>query len=199
MKLPKEIERFIDEFSQLPSVGPRMATRMAFYLTESKSKNADSLSRSFSDLSNIDRCPKCFFVKEKNSEICSICSDKQRKDDVLVIVEKDTDVLSVEKSKVFKGLYFIIGESSNRGILSDIQKKRIDYLKKRIEKEKLNIRELIIAVDFNAFGDFLFHKIKDDTSSLVGKITRLGRGMPTGAEIEFADSDTLAQSFESRR
>lgn len=198
MNLPKEIDNFIDEFSKLPSVGPRMATRMAFYLTESNN-NADELSRSFSNLSKINRCPKCFFVKEENDEICSICSNKNRNDDLLVIVEKDTDLLSVENSKVFNGFYFIVGSSNNRGTLSDIQKKRLDYLKKRIKKENLKIKELIIAVDFNTFGDFLFHKIKDDISFLVGKVTRLGRGMPTGSEVEFADSDTLAQSFESRK
>ncbi|MEX0689899.1 MAG: toprim domain-containing protein [Candidatus Paceibacterota bacterium] len=196
--IPQPIKNFIEHFSRLPSVGPRMATRLAFFLVNINKSQLKDLSEVFSKLEKMDNCPKCFFVKESKEKLCTICSSEKRDQDVILIVEKETDLLSVEKSNSFKGTYLILGNLNNKGSLSDKQKLRLQNIKK-IAAKKGKIKEVIIALSSTTEGDLISQTIKKELSNSTEKITKIGRGIPTGGEIEFADEDTLSNALEGRK
>ncbi len=197
--LPEPIKKFIENFSRLPSIGPRLATRLAFYLANLDQNTLQELEKGISGFKFLNRCPQCFFLKEKNKKYCQICLDHNRDPKIIAIVEKETDLLSLEKTKAFNGHYLLLGELPKRGILESGQKLRIQSLKERIKKELGGkIKEIIVAVNPNTFGDFLFGIIKEEFKELAEKITKLGRGIPTGGEIEFTDEETLRQALERR-
>lgn len=197
--LSLKIQRFIEVFSKLPSIGPRQAHRLAFYLVNLSKEDFKKLELALTDLKNIDRCPRCFFIKSKDQKMCSFCEDPARDNGIVAIIEKETDLISLEKVGVFKGQYLVIGESSGRGALTSSQKLRLKSLKERIQKDKGGrIKEIILALGPTAEGDFLADLIKRGFKDNALKITRLGRGLPTGADIEFADEETLISAFERR-
>ncbi|MDI6733898.1 MAG: recombination mediator RecR [Patescibacteria group bacterium] len=197
--IPESIQKFIDNFSKLPSLGPRLVTRLVFYLLNLDRASLDNLIASLSNLKELDRCERCFFLKNSSEKICEICSNKSRDCAVIAIVEKETDLISIEKTGHFKGHYLILGELNERGALETIQKLRLKHLKDRIIKESNGkIKEIIIALNPNTFGDFTADIIRQEFKNLAEKITRLGRGIPTGGEIEFADEETLNSALERR-
>ncbi|MCL4400264.1 toprim domain-containing protein [Patescibacteria group bacterium] len=197
--IPKEIKKFVDYFSKLPLLGPRQATRLAFYLLESDKSSLKNLSEAMSDLLKLDRCARCFFIKEENEKLCPICSDEKRSPTVIAIVEKETDLMTFEKMSKFKGQYLVLGKLAEKGILEQTQKARLEKLKSRIKSELGgSADEIIIALNATAIGDFTSDIIREEFKNLSKKITRLGRGLPTGGEVEFADETTLLHSFEKR-
>ncbi len=197
--IPETIRNFIQVFSKLPSLGPRLSTRLAFYLINLDPTTFKSLEHALSNLKSINRCSRCFFLKDANKKLCAICADLKRNKKIIAIVEKETDLLSLEKTGEFNGQYLVLGELPERGTFESAQKLRLENLKERIKKElDNNAEELIIAVNPNTFGDFTADLIKQEFGSLAKKITRLGRGIPTGGEIEFADEETLKQALERR-
>lgn len=197
--LPKQIQKFIENFSQLPSIGPRMARRLSFYLVGLDEQKFKNLEEALSSLEDIDRCPRCFFMKTKDEKICKICSNSKRDRKTIAIVEKETDLLSLEKTSEFKGVYMILSESSGSGSLKEKQKLRLKHLKKIIKRDfDGKVNEIIVATNPNTHGDFIAQIIKKEFKENANKITRLGRGLPTGGEIEFADSETLSKALERR-
>jgi recombination protein RecR len=197
--IPKPIQKFIDVFSKLPALGPRLVTRLAFYLVRLDKAAFKDLEGAFLGLKELDRCPQCFFIKESSKKLCEICADPSRNNGILAIVEKETDLLALEKSGKFHGQYLVIGELAERGILEPVHKLRLENLKARIKKEMGGqAEEIIIALNLNTFGDFVGSLIKQDFKDLAKKISRLGRGIPTGGEIEFADEETLISALERR-
>lgn len=195
-----EIQNFIDAFSKLPAIGPRMATRLAFYVTSLGTNEQEALASALEKLKNLDRCPQCFFIKQKKQNLCEFCRDKRRDPYTIAIVEKDTDVLSIEKAGKFGGIYCVIGELDHRNPLGEIQKQRLQKLKNHISQNfKNNSGEVIIALSPNTFGDFVAELIKQGLKESKVKVTRIGRGIPTGGEVEFSDEETLRSSFDSRR
>ncbi len=197
--LPRAIQRFIDSFSKLPSVGPRLAQRLAFYLIGLDGQEFENIKNGIVGLGAIDRCPRCFFIKDKSDPLCRICADKNRDATTIAIVEKENDILSIEKTGVFNGTYLVLGESSGRGSLTSSQKLRLKSLKRHI-KNNLGgkAKEIIIATSLTAIGDFLAQVVTKELKDNSGNITRLGRGIPTGGEIEFADEETLSSALERR-
>lgn len=197
--LPPQIQKFITYFSKLPGLGPRAANRLAFYLTGLERERLELLIASLNDLKKINKCKQCFFLKDASSALCHICGDKTRSSDLIAIVEKETDLLTIEKTAVFKGRYFIIGELNDKGIIEPNQKMRLQYLKNRIKNTTNSpIQEIILALNPNTLSDTLYEMIKDEFKGLAQKITTLGRGIPTGGEIEFADEDTIIQALKRR-
>ncbi len=196
--VPKEIKNFIDAFSRLPSMGPRQATRLAFFLTSLDKAALHELESSLGALQGLDRCNECFFLKHKDESRCAICSDPNRTPDVIAILEKETDLLTFEAAGVFRGKYFILGKLAEKGVLETAQKLRLEHLKQVITKKNEHLRELIIALNPTSIGDFTADLITKEFTGIVQKITRLSRGIPTGGEIEFADDATLTSSFEHR-
>lgn len=193
------IKNFIDKFSRLPSIGQRQATRLAFYLSSFDEAELKNLELAIAGLRNLSHCEKCFALKNKDKKICDVCSSSERDKSVIAIIEKETDLISIEETHNYKGIYFIIGELSKRGRMENIQKLKLDYLKKRIETEfNGKAKEIILALNPNTFGDFASQLIFKELTPFALKITRLGKGIPTGGEIEFADRETLASALKGR-
>ncbi len=179
-------------------MGPRQATRLAFFMTSLDKAILHELESSLGALRGLDRCSECFFLKHENEPRCGICSDPNRASDVIAILEKETDLLTFEAAGVFRGKYFILGKLAEKGVLETAQKSRLEHLKQTITKREKPLRELIIALNPTSIGDFTADLITKEFGGLVTKITRLSRGIPTGGEIEFADDASLASSFEHR-
>lgn len=195
--LPEAIKNFIEIVSKLPSIGPRQATRLAFHLINSGKNEIEKLEKVVFDLKKLKTCERCFFVYTGS---CPICSDKNRIQEVLAIVEKETDLISLEKTGKFNGQYLILGGLAKNGVLDPKQRLRLKSLAERIKKEfNGQAKEIIIALNPTTFGDFTGSLIKQEFKSLAQKITHLARGVPTGGEIEFADEETLGSAFEGRK
>jgi len=201
---PKSIQKLIDLFSKFPTVGPRTASRFVFYLTKLSQDKFEELSSSIQDLrKNIKICSFCFDAFEDSEEnLCPICRDKSRNRELLCIIEKEADLESIEKIKKYKGLYFILGGTIS--LKRNKKKLRIEELKERIKEN--DFKEIIIATnptpEGEATGLFIERELKPKpgfTEKPGFKITHLGRGLPIGGELEYADPDTLSSSLDSRK
>lgn len=195
---PDAVHRFIEKFSRIPSIGPRLATRLALFLTSLDEREFSEVRSALGGLSALDRCPECFSLKPKGDPRCGICADGARDRGILAIVEKETDIEAIERSGAYKGTYLALGEASHDGILSDAQRERLRSMKGKIAKKERDIVEIIIALPHNSFGDALAASIARGMNGTGPKITRLGRGIPTGGTVEFADEDTLKEALRKR-
>lgn len=182
----------------MPSIGIRQATRLAFKLIAGGKASIDETAKTVSDLRYLKICANCFFVHRNAESLCDICSDKTRRQDVIAIVEKETDLMSIEKTGKFKGRYLILGDLAKNGVLESDQKLRINRLKDIIKKSVGQAEEIIIALNPTTYGDLNSGVIEKELSGSAKKITRLGRGIPSGGEIEFADDETLRSALERR-
>lgn len=209
MNYPPTIQKLIRLFAKFPTVGPRTAARFVFYLLKTKKEDVDELNSSVAALrKNIKTCSLCLNAFEpphakasegKGSDVlCEICTNPNRDKSLLCIVEKETDLAAIEKTKKYKGLYFIFG-----GVVSAFRKKDIKNLKGkelqvRIEKDP-KIKEIIIATNPNTEGEATALCLERIIKPLNKKITRLGRGLPAGGELEYADEETLKAAFSGRK
>jgi recombination protein RecR len=200
--LPQPIKRFIDLFARLPGIGPRQASRIAFWVLRRGRNEVRSYQLAIQDLAEkVEVCPQCFFVFENGNAntLCAICRNPSREQNVIAVVEKETDLVSIEKTKRFNGLYHILG-----GLISPIDDEANKYLKvpqllKRIEDSSGGIHEVILAFGHTTEGDLTVMELEKILRPLGITITRLGLGLPRGAEVEFADEDTLANAIERRQ
>lgn len=203
MKLPAPIQAVVDELSELPSIGPRQAIRLAFFLIGEGKQNIRGLAMGIAGLADIKICERCFFIHESPGPLCDICKNPHRAQNVIMIVEKETDLISLENTGKFTGRYFVIGEVPKTGFLEDWQKLRLQSLKSFIEKAAPaglggKTEEIILAFNPTALGDLQASLLTKELAPLAKKISRLGRGLPTGGEIEFADDETLASALDKR-
>jgi len=197
--LPNPIKKFVELFSGLPGIGPRQATRLAINIINGGKAKTYELSKSIAELENIKTCSQCFFIYDGENNLCPVCSNPQRQKNIIAIVEKETDLISIEKTNKFAGHYFIIGELKKDGVLDAMQKLRLNSLKGFIQKElDGGAEEIILAISPTTYGDFNSSLIAGELKNHAKKITRLGRGIPTGGEIEFADEDTLSDALKNR-
>jgi len=207
--LPEPIKKFIEIFADLPGIGVRQATRLAFKLINSGKNKIDETAEAIADLKYLKICSQCFFVYSGSNNLCDICSDKNRHQNIIAIVEKETDLISLERTKRFKGRYLVLGELTKTGILDSVQKLRLNHLKSWIKKQGWQAQpspeasagkaeEIIIAINPTTYGDLNASIIAKELFESAKKISRLGRGIPTGGEIEFADDETLGSAFERR-
>ncbi|MBZ9569626.1 recombination mediator RecR [Patescibacteria group bacterium] len=210
---PKAIQKLIDIFSKFPTVGPRTATRFVFYLMKTKKEEIEDLIKSITNLKKrVKICPFCFNPFEGEDNLCKICSDSSGDKTLLCIVEKETDLTSIEKTKKYKGLYFILGGTVSKLKKQDLKKLKIKELTERIKNpQKFGIsdakfKEIIIATNPTTEGEatalYLERILKPLTCGEPAepiKITRLGRGLPVGAELEYADKETLGSALEGRK
>ena len=198
--LPEEIKKFVEVFSKIPSIGPRQATRLAFLLTTKQIGSVDVIINALNGLSNVKICTKCFFIHTNNGNLCNICLDKNRVRDIFMVVEKETDLITVEQTGKYKGQYLVIGQLIKSGFLESWQKLRLNTLKKYTEDNlpERKAKEIILALNPNAYGDLTASLIKKELNDYANKISRIGRGIPTGGEIEFADPETLEHSILRR-
>jgi recombination protein RecR len=195
---PKTIQKLIEIFSKFPTVGQRTATRFVFYLIKRDKKEIEELSKAILDLKEkVKFCKNCFKPFEGEGEVCEICSDKTRDRSLLCIVEKETDLEAIEKTKKYKGFYFVLGGPVSAIKKEELKKLRIKELEERVKDKK--IKEIIIATSLTTEGEALALFLERKLKNYVKKITRLGRGLPTGGELEYADEETLSSALESRR
>lgn len=197
---PPTIQKLINLFSQFPTVGPRTATRFVFYLLRMEKKEIDKLISSILNLKEkIKVCPSCFNAFEGESELCEICSDKNRDKTLLCVIASETDLQAFEKTKKYKGLYFVLGGTVSK-LLKDEDTKtlRIKELKEKI-KESTEIKEIILALNPTTEGQATALRLERLLAPFGKKISRLGMGLPVGGELEYADQDTLAFALENRR
>ncbi|MDO8470313.1 MAG: toprim domain-containing protein [bacterium] len=196
---PEPIKAFIARFARLPAIGPRLATRLAFYVATQGEQTIVELAAALQGLATLDLCPQCFTLKPRSETTCAVCSDPTRTPRVVAIVERDTDRMALERTGRYHGRYLVMGELPERGVLEPEHRRRLTYLADRIRRDAGGkIDEVIIAVGLHSFGDLLAGLIREEFQGLAKKITRLGRGIPTGGEIEFADEETLCAALERR-
>lgn len=205
--LPDPIKQFTAVFSKLPSIGPRQATRLAFYVAGLGKTKIREISETIAMLADLTTCSRCFRVHAGSGKLCNVCSDPTRNKSLIAIIEKETDLISLEKTKKFNGWYLLIGELHKTGELEPEQKLRLASLKTFIKKEcggqspstsSGRADEIILAVNPTVYGDLNAALLKKELEEYAKKITRLGRGIPTGGEIEFADEETLGSALDKR-
>ncbi len=188
-------------FSKLPSIGQRQATRLAFYLARKNdlSKNINSAIETIAN--DLKICSQCFLPFEKNgNNLCPICSDQKRNQTIICLVEKEIDAFSIEKTKNFIGTYHILGR-----LIDPSDQRSYDALNMNVLEERIKnmpgekAEEIIIAVNPTTEGDLTAMYLERRLKDLSKKITRLGRGIPTGGELEFADEETISGAFSNRK
>ncbi|MBZ1348555.1 MAG: recombination mediator RecR [Candidatus Nealsonbacteria bacterium] len=222
MTYPPSIQKLIELFSRFPTIGPRTAARFVFYLMRlDKEKIEDFLSSVTNLKKTIKTCSFCFNFFESSQDsstagVCPICNNPGRDKTLLCIIEKETDLLSIEKTKKYKGIYFILGGTISALKKSKNKELRIKELLDRIkEPENFGIsgcefKEIIIAINPTTEGEATALYLESLLGALNKKtrlaedgksrrVTRLGRGLPVGAELEYADKETLSSALESRR
>ena len=196
---PPSIQKLIDLFSKFPTVGPRTAARFVFYLLKLSKEEIENLTGAISDLkSAIKICPLCFNPFQSEGKLCQICANPSRDKSLLCVVEKETDLISIEKIKKYNGLYFILGGTVSAFKKTDLEKLRTKELEERI-KAHSEIKEIIIAVNPTTEGETTALYLERLLKPLAKKITRLGRGLPVGGELEYADEETLSSALEGRK
>jgi recombination protein RecR len=202
--LPKSVEQVIEEFSKLPGVGPKSASRMAYHYLRSPNKDATKLAQALTTMDeNVKYCKKCFNVSDVDE--CDICSSPLRKTEKLCVVEEPLDVVAFENSAVYDGLYFVLG-----GVISPAEgigeeELRFGELNDRVKQllEEKDTLEIIIATNPSLEGEATASYVIDLFKNFLKegriKITRLAMGLPTGADLEYADRLTLKRALEGRR
>ena len=200
MNLPRSLRSLIESFEKLPGIGPKTAQRLAFYLLHVPQEQLDEFAESAQNLKkNTVLCSLCYNVAEKDP--CPVCLDQNRDKSTICVVEQPLDVLALEKTGTFKGLYHVlhgaISPLNNIGPDELYIKQLIDRLKSKIQP----VSEIILAMNPNMEGEatamYLQKQIKNQNEEI--KITRLGQGLPIGADLEYADEITLSRALEGRR
>jgi recombination protein RecR len=199
MKLPKPVERVIEELSKLPSIGPRQAIRLAFYISRENKGELRGFAEAIDGLRSVKTCERCFFIHQNEDALCDICRNPNRKQGTIMVIEKETDLISLEDTKKFTGRYFITGPIPKTGFLEAWQKDRLQSLKNFVHNDLGgHADEIILAFNPTSLGDFQASLLIKELHPLAKKISRLGRGLPTGGEIEFADDETLGSALDRR-
>jgi len=193
--IAEPLQKAIDELSKLPSIGKKTAQRLAIHLLKNDRETVESLIASLRDLKEKIRfCQECYNISV--DETCDICKSAKRDRTVLCIVEDASDVISIEKTNEYNGLYHVLGGVLNplSGVTADSLK--IKELLHRISNQE--IKEIILALNPNAEGDatslYLSRMLKEKSV----RISRIARGLPIGGDIEFADSATIGRAFIGR-
>ncbi len=193
---PPSIEKLIKIFCRFPAIGPRTATRFAFYCLNSSPQEIDEFIAALKEVKEkVNLCKSCFRSVESGPDTCAICSNPKRNKDMLCVVEKETDLISIEKTGEYNGLYFILGGTVSPLRREDLKQIRAEELKRRVE----GVKEVIIATNQNTEGEATAIFITRILNSLGIKTTRLGRGLSTGSELEYADEETLSFALRGRK
>ncbi len=204
MKIPKPLARLIESFQRLPGIGPKTAQRLSYYLLHVPQVDLEEFGQALINLKKQTiLCSVCKNVSE--SDPCPICQDAHREKLLLLVVEQPLDVLAFEKTGRYKGLYHVLHGSINPLENIGPDELFIDDLLKRVkEQESKRVEEVIIATNPTMEGDatamYLAKKIKEaGTNGREMRVTRLGMGIPTGADLEYADETTLREALDGRR
>lgn len=196
------ISKLTEYFREFPGIGPRQARRFVYFLLTKNTSYLDEIAKLILSIKkNIRVCSSCFrFYQDGNTTLCSICSDKGRDMSQLMIVSRDVDFEAIEKSKSYTGHYFILGGTIPILDKEPEKKVRLTELVKKITSSQY--KEIILSLNANAEGehtaDFIRDYIKQKFPDLGLNITVLGRGLSTGTELEYSDSDTIKNALKNR-
>jgi recombination protein RecR len=194
--IPKAVEDAIEALSKLPGVGPRTAERLTFFLLKSDPGKAVAISTALANLhANVRSCVKCYNFSE--DEVCGICSSTTRQQSVIAVVEEPFDVVAVEKTGLYEGVYHVLG-----GVISPMDgvgpdRLQIASLVARVEAG--GIDEVILATNPSLEGESTAMYIRQRLASSGIKLTRLARGLPVGGDLEYADQVTLGRALQGRQ
>jgi len=195
MHYPKVFQSLIAHFSTLPSVGPKMAERIVLYLFKQDEEKLQSFAESLEALHHLKSCTRCFHIAE--GELCSICADTKRITDTLCLVEEPLDVIAIERTGAYQGLYHVLGGLLESGKSDNSDNLHINELLHRVAND--GIKEVILATNPTTEGDLTALYLKKKLEPCKIKVTRIGRGMATGGDIEYADELTLVSSLTNRK
>ncbi len=192
----------IDAFESLPGIGPKTAARLAYYLLHVPQERLEKFGLALSRLRlETKECRICFNIGE--SDLCPVCEDEHRDKGVICVVEQPLDLLAFERSDGYEGVYHVLGGSLNP--LSNIGPDEL-HISELIDRVKGGeVKELILATNPSMEGEatamLIAHKVRHELrmTNEELRITRIGRGLPTGAEVEYADGTTLSRALEGRR
>lgn len=203
MKIPKALESVIENFERLPGIGPKSAQRLGFYLLHVPQSDLDDFANSLTNLKkNTMMCSVCFNIGTE--EICDVCKDQERDTTTICVVEDALDVIAFERSNKYKGVYHVL-----HGVVDPLNSIGPDdiyipQLIKRIAQSSELVTEIIIATNPTMEGEATaMYIVKQIRTQSAGRrtelrITRIGRGLPVGADIEYADEVTLTRALEGR-
>jgi len=194
-QLPEPLERLVQELSRLPGVGPKTAQRLAFHLLRADRQRAESLAQAIADVkARIGYCERCYNIAE--GSLCAICASTRRDASVICVVESALDVLAVERTAEFNGLYFVL-----HGVISPIDgigpdQLHVSQLLERAREE--GVDEVIVATDADIEGEATAVYLQRALAPLGIKVTRPAHGLPVGGDLEYADELTLARAMAGR-
>jgi recombination protein RecR len=191
-----QVLALIEEFSKLPGVGVKTAQRLTFFILRSPTDQARRLAEAILRVKeDIRYCSRCFNITE--NDLCPTCSNPSRDQEVICVVEEPLDVIALEKTGVYKGLYHVL-----HGALSPVEgigpkDLRINELLKRVTDSP--VREVILATNPSLEGEYTAFYLKRELQPLNVRVTALARGLPIGGDLEYADEGTLSRALEGRR
>jgi recombination protein RecR len=194
--IPAAVERLAAEFGRLPGIGPKTAQRLTFHCMGATPEATDRLASALRELHDgVRPCRQCYFIAA--GDLCAVCSNPRRDRTVMCVVEEPLDVLAVERSGEFTGVYHVLG-----GALSPIDgvgpdQLRIDALERRLDEGE--VREVVIATDPDVEGEATAHYLGERLVSRGITVSRLAHGLPAGADLQYADEVTVARAFAGRR
>jgi recombination protein RecR len=196
--LPKPLQRLVIALERLPGVGPKTASRLAFYLLRSPNEIADDLAGALQNLkTSIGQCSVCFNFTLSGQDLCDVCASPERDAGLICVVEEALDVLALERTAGYQGRYHVL-----HGALSPIEGIGPDDLKIHplIERVKGGqVKEIIIATNPSMEGDATALYLSQQLQPYGVKVTRLARGLPMGGDLEYADQSTLLRALSGRQ
>ena len=200
------IDKLTEIFKEFPGIGERQARRFVYFLMSRTPAYNENLSSLILDLKKeVTQCRECFrffILNSKREKLCDICANPNIDSSILMVVEKDSDLESIRKSRVYNGKYFILG-----GLVPVVEKTtksrvRIEELKEKIKKEE-SLKEIILAFSLSPQGDHTDQYVREQLRELAEKqnikISSLGKGLSTGTELEYSDNDTLKNALKNRQ
>lgn len=198
MLLPESIQSVINSLERLPGIGPKSASRLAFYLLRAPDEVSQDLATALANLkSKTAFCQECFNITEAGRERCEICESLRRDGSLICVVEEALDVLALERTGGFQGKYHVL-----QGVLSPIEGIGPDDLKiKQLIARVSNggVKEVILATNPSMEGDATALYLRQHLEPLGVKVTRLARGLPVGGDLEYADQNTLLRALSGRQ
>lgn len=192
----KPVEKLIREFMKMPTIGPKTAQRLAFFIVKSEKSDVDKLCEALSHVKQtIQLCSKCFNLS--SGDLCRVCSDDRRDSSTICVIADFKDLAAIERTGEYKGLYHVLG-----GLISPIEgigpdDIKIERLVGRVKEE--GIKEVILATNPSVNGETTALYITRMLSGISVKITRIAYGIPVGGHLEYADDITLVKALEGRR
>lgn len=198
MLLPEPVQNVIEAFSRLPGIGPKTASRLAFFLLRAPENYAQDLAEALQALqTSTGNCRQCFNITQSERELCEVCADPEREASMICVVEEPLDVFALERTGGYQGVYHVL-----HGVLSPIEGIGADDLriKELVERVKGGqVSEVILATNPSLEGDATAMYVGRRLADYPLRVTRLARGLPVGGDLEYADQNTLKRALDGRQ